>query len=547
MNKSEELNQLAKDAALAAISAMAAQPTSLISYESRGVVAVIGSDADAQIATIMKGKLQPHLISETKNGQAAIPSTRIRQRAIGIEGYLGNFTVTLTGASTNEAERLDDTETVHADLVLDLSVVPLLQMPLKPPGYVACGSGETELQAAVDELAMMTGTFEKPKYFDYDPSICAHGRSGITACTRCIDACPADAISSLAEKIEVNSHLCQGGGACATVCPSGAIRYVYPSVDDMLAMIRRMLKVYLDEEGQQPVVVFHSEEFGMPDSYATNMLPIAVEELGSVGIDVWLSALAYGARSVLLLDDGNIPAQVCTEIDQQLVTANEIISGMGYPAETVRRVDSQLQGHAEQSMMPVITPARHAGAGGKRQIVFMAIDALYEQAFNMLNRKLPAMVTLSAGSPFGAAGIDEKSCTLCMSCVSACPGKALQSGQDVPQLRFIESNCLQCGLCTLTCPEDAIWITPRLLFDREVRNRIVTLHEEEPFCCISCGKPFATKSVISNMLAKLEGHWMFTDERSKQRLKMCDDCRVVDVIQDDDMMGKGIDPGRITH
>ena len=552
MNKSEELNQLAKDAALAAISAMAAQPTSLISYESRGVVAVIGCDADAQIAAMMKGKLQPHLISEgknseRKNGHAGMPSTRIRQRAISIEGYLGNFTVTLTGASTNNEERLDDTESVHADLVLDLSAEPLLQMPIKPPGYVACGSGETELQAAVDELAMMTGTFEKPKYFDYDPSICAHGRSGITACTRCIDACPADAISSLAEKIEVNSHLCQGGGACATVCPSGAIRYLYPSVDDMLAIMRRMLKVYLDEGGQQPVVVFHSEEFGMPDSYATNMLPIAVEELGSVGIDVWLSALAYGAGSVLLLDDGNIPARVCKEIDQQLVTANEIISGMGYPAETVRRVDSQLQGHAEQAMMPVITPARHAGAGGKRQILFMAIDALYEHAFNTLNRQLPAMVTLSAGSPFGAAGIDEKSCTLCMSCVSACPGKALQSGQDVPQLRFIESNCLQCGLCTLTCPEDAIWITPRLLFDREARNRIVTLHEEEPFCCVSCGKPFATKSVISNMLEKLEGHWMFTDERSKQRLKMCDDCRVVDVIQDDDMMGKGIDPGRITH
>ena len=547
MNKSEELNQLAKDAALAAISAMAAQPTSLISYESRGVVAVIGSDADAQIATIMKGKLQPHLISETKNGQAAIPSTRIRQRAISIDGYLGNFTVTLTGVSTNDAERLDDTESVHADLVLDLSAAPLLQMPLKPPGYVACGSGETELQTAVDELAMMTGTFEKPKYFDYDPSICAHGRSGITACSRCIDACPADAISSLAEKIEVNSHLCQGGGACATVCPSGAIRYVYPSVEDMLAMMRRMLKVYLDEGGQQPVVVFHSEESGMPDSYPENMLPIAVEEVGSVGIDVWLSALAYGARSVLLLDDGNIPAQVSKEIDQQLVTANEIISGMGYPAETLRRVDSQSLDDAEQAMMPVIAPARHAGAGGKRQNVFMAIDALYEQAFQTMNKRLPAMVTLSAGSPFGTAGIDEKSCTLCMSCVSACPGKALQSGQDVPQLRFIESNCLQCGLCTRTCPEDAIWITPRLLFDREARNRIATLYEEEPFCCISCGKPFATKSVISNMMSKLEGHWMFTDERSKQRLKMCDDCRVADVVQDPEMMGKSIDPGRITH
>ena len=217
---------------------------------------------------------------------------------------------------------------------------------------------------------------------------------------------------------------------------------------------------------------------------------------------------------------------------------------MGYPSDVVQRVNRNLP---VQSMMPLTTPAKYAGAGGKRQTVFLAIDALYEQAFAAMNKSLPHMTALSAGSPFGTAEINDKACTLCMSCVSACPGKALQSGQDVPQVRFIESNCLQCGLCTSTCPEDAISITPRLLFNRESRNRTATLYEEEPFCCVSCGKPFASKSVISNMLAKLEGHWMFADERSKQRLKMCDDCRVVDVIQDDDMMGKGIDRGRVTH
>ena len=53
--------------------------------------------------------------------------------------------------------------------------------------------------------------------------------------------------------------------------------------------------------------------------------------------------------------------------------------------------------------------------------------------------------------------------------------------------------------------------------------------------------------MINNMMEKLKDHWMFTDERAKQRLMMCEDCRVVDVIQDDEMMGKGIDEGRITH
>ncbi len=57
------------------------------------------------------------------------------------------------------------------------------------------------------------------------------------------------------------------------------------------------------------------------------------------------------------------------------------------------------------------------------------------------------------------------------------------------------------------------------------------LNEEEPFCCIVCGKAFATGSVIEAMRTKLEGHWMFQDEASRRRLEMCDDCRVADIAR----------------
>ena len=37
------------------------------------------------------------------------------------------------------------------------------------------------------------------------------------------------------------------------------------------------------------------------------------------------------------------------------------------------------------------------------------------------------------------------------------------------------------------------------------------LKEEEPFCCISCGKAFGVKSTIERIVEKLEGkHWMYT-------------------------------------
>ena len=102
-------------------------------------------------------------------------------------------------------------------------------------------------------------------------------------------------------------------------------------------------------------------------------------------------------------------------------------------------------------------------------------------------------VALPAQAPFGEAIIDAAACTLCMACVGACPGRALQDGsnREVPEVFFIESNCLQCGACVQTCPEDAVRLAPRLLFDSEIRNRARALNRDTPFACISCGKPFA--------------------------------------------------------
>ena len=90
---------------------------------------------------------------------------------------------------------------------------------------------------------------------------------------------------------------------------------------------------------------------------------------------------------------------------------------------------------------------------------------------------------------------------------------------------------MQCGLCESACPEDAIALQPRMLFDTDARQRARVLHEEEPFKCIVCGRPFATASMIDRMMGKLQGHWMFQDEAATRRLKMCENCRIVDVAR----------------
>jgi Fe-S-cluster-containing hydrogenase component 2 len=115
-----------------------------------------------------------------------------------------------------------------------------------------------------------------------------------------------------------------------------------------------------------------------------------------------------------------------------------------------------------------------------------------------------------------------------MSCVGACPKSALIDNPNKPQLSFIEKNCVQCGLCTETCPEHAITLVPQISFTEDV-NKPVVLNESIPFCCIRCSKPIGTLQMVESMLAKLAQHSAFSG--NLDRLRMCGDCRVVDIMQ----------------
>ncbi len=532
-------NLRAREAAQIALEKLKIQPTSLLEYQSSGRVAVIGGEQAIELAPRLNGALHPQVVLTGGVEEPGAPLVSVGGRSLAIDGYLGNFSIHLGEAGK------PNRESIKVDLIWDLSSEPVLDIPMKPPGYVCSDGSEEHVQEAVETLSNLVGVFQKPKYFNYDASICAHARSGITACTRCIDACPAQAITSLEEAIEVDPYLCQGGGVCTAVCPGGALTYAYPSMQDTLDQVRTLLHVYKESGGEHPVLAFFSEN-ELPDEgridagssgeitrqIADNVLPMVVEELASTGLEVWFSALSYGAGHVVLVDRGSMAERVRKALQQQIAIAQEILQGMGYPLDAIQLLPySSGEQHSEISM-PVIEAAAFSAAGGKRQTLFMAIDHLYAQSLH----KKP-MINLAAGAPFGAATVDSERCTLCLSCVSACPGKALQSGHDAPQIHFIESNCLQCGICTRTCPEDAIWISPRLLFDREARSTTRLLYEEEPFCCVACGKPFASRSMIENMQKKLAQHPMFQSRRARERLLMCDECRVVDVVQDADAMG----------
>jgi len=522
------INSQARAAALAVARAAVAEPVGKISYQSAGKLLVIGTETAIETALAALGNFTNISTTGlvTGNGSAA-PL---------LSGYLGHFELLVAAA-----------EPRVYDLVLDLGSAPLLQAEVPPPGYFAPGEDPVAMRAALDELPELTGEFEKPQYFSYDASICAHGRSGITACTRCLQACPTDAITSLGNTIEVDPNLCQGAGSCATACPTGAITYSYPRLSDSLDRLRALLKTYRENGGADAVLLFHDGAAGRDVVAAVaaqlpgHVLPVEVEELGSVGMDTWLSALAYGAAGVVLLGTSRLPRAVEHEIQAQLGTAWALLAGMGYSPDALlytRDRGAELLALLENmSMLSNPKPAGFAGLNEKRTVIRLAVDHLFASA----TAQTRPLVSLPAGAPFGEVLLDKTRCTLCLACVSQCPASALSAGDEAPQLGFIEANCVQCGLCCRSCPEDAIAITPRYLYDFPTRNTRRILFEEEPFACVVCGKPFATRQMIEKIIGKMKGHPMFQGPQL-ERLKMCEDCRVKAMVDSDDG-DKPISPG----
>jgi ferredoxin len=212
-----------------------------------------------------------------------------------------------------------------------------------------------------------------------------------------------------------------------------------------------------------------------------------------------------------------------------MATAEPILAGLGFGGRriaTIETDDPDLLGVALREIdltEAAQQPANFMPVGGKRDILRFALRELHRVA------PTPAdVIALPDGAPFGAVTVNVEGCTLCLSCVSACPTGALSDDPERPMLRFTEDACVQCGLCKATCPEKVITLTPQIDF-RAATARSRTLKEEEPALCIRCQKPFGVKSSVDRVAAKLEGrHWMYTNAGKRlDVIRMCADCRVI--------------------
>jgi ferredoxin len=552
-----------KDAAaagpkMAALLAAAAEPmpeTALTSLESQGVVLIYGRDERAiEAGALLQDKLDVTVLL-TKPGAITPPRVTDFPVAKGTiraaKGHLGAFELQVDDfAQPQPSSRralvfgpARSGATSHCDILLDLSGgVPLFPAHLRD-GYLRADPDDAAgVLRAVLRAGGLTGTFDKPRYITFTADICAHSRSRIVGCRRCLDLCPTGAIAPAGDHVAIDAQICAGCGQCAAACPTGAAAYAFPPADALMRRLRTLLTVYREAGGEKPILLLHDDAHGVAlidalarhgDGLPANVLPLAVNEITQVGLETIAAAFAYGAAAVRFLLRAR-PRHDVTGLTKSLALAEPILAGLGFgPGRvgTIETDDPDALGVAlrvQDSADPVPRPASFIPHGMKRDVLRLTLRELHHVA------PVPVdVVALPEGAPFGKIEVDVAGCTLCLACVSACPTGALIDDPEKPKLSFVEDACVQCGLCKATCPEKVITLVPQLDF-RAATASARLIKEEEPFHCIQCGKPFGTKSTIERVTAKLEAnrHWMFAGTGRLDVLKMCADCRAIAVTED---------------
>jgi ferredoxin len=539
---------------MAALLAAASEPAPafpFVTLSSEGVILIYGRD---EVAVEAGRLLADHLdvtVMITEPPQITPPATRsfpIVQGTIrNAKGHLGAFELTVDDFAAPRPSSRDalifeasrNGLTSRCDIVLDLSGgTPLFPAHDLRDGYLRADPRDpAAMLRAVLRARDLVGSFDKPKYVKFTAEICVHSRSKLTGCHRCLDLCPSGAITPDGDHVKINAEVCAGCGQCAAACPTGAATYALPPADTLLHKLRAMLLSYREAGGTNAVVLFHDSQHGIAlidalarhgDGLPANVLPFAVNEVTQVGLEAIAASFAYGAAAIRFLLRAR-PLHDIAGLSQTLAMADAIVSGLGFSgdrASTIETDDPDVLGNVLRAIEPspaVEGPATFKTVGKRRDLLRFSLHELHRVA------PVPSdVIALPEGAPLGTISVNVDGCTLCLSCVSACPTGALRDDPERPVLKFVEDACVQCGLCQSTCPEKVITLKPQIDF-HAARAPARIIKEEEPALCIRCNKPFGVKSTIEKIAANLEGrHWMYpAGDKRLDVVRMCADCRVV--------------------
>jgi ferredoxin len=369
---------------------------------------------------------------------------------------------------------------------------------------------------------------------------CLNQRYRQAGCTRCAAGCPVSAIALDNGTPRLDLEACINCGACLAACPTGVFSQHIVS-EGILAQVAAQIS------GAAPLTItclLH------PDPATSQASPDQIIRhsrcLAGLGVDHLLALSQDGGRE-LWLDDSPCAACPLGSVRGQIVAAveagNALLNGFGRPARIA--LTSQIPAGVPKAKVrrpsvqtvPKSLTRRGIFTSLKR---FAETTASQDEAGQPPGKNLPAarvrllehvqswdaamdgVVTVNK-TPFASPRIDKGACTACGLCVQLCPTGALlfrstaaRSGPGERSARAARfrgagewslslqpARCIDCGICAVACPEDAVSYGEVLPAAALASNDDHPLVAGTLTACSSCGVATAVRAGDQQPLCSL--------------------------------------------
>ena len=396
-----------KAAALIAAAGEDTPPIALVTLESRGVALIYGRDeaaievgrrlADRLDITVLLTK--PGDVTPRHSNEFPVLKGSVRNA----RGHLGQFELTIDDyafPAPSSRRRLEfgvprNGAVSTCDIVLDISGGrPLFPAHELRPGYLCADPRDrAAVEKMIADAGHLVGTFDKPRFIQFDESLCAHSRSGITGCTRCLDLCPTGAITPNGNAVAIDPAVCAGCGSCAAACPTGAASYALPAADVLMRRLRTLVQAYRKAGGINAVVLFHDGDHGEPlidalarfgDGLPANVLPVRVNEVTQVGPEAIAALFAYGAAGAALLTRAK-PSHDPLGLRRVVETSGTIVAALGFGDGLVRIIETD-----DPDQLLAMLDAAPAGVATRKPATLRSARRQARPARNRFSRTAPS-------------------------------------------------------------------------------------------------------------------------------------------------------------
>lgn len=340
-------------------------------------------------------------------------------------------------------------------------------------------------------------------YPEFRASRCTRYRFRYSACSRCLDACPHEAIALSDEGAKLDPGRCRNCALCVSACLTGAwASGVFKPIDLLRQAIQRETFGFAcapSDAGADAVVpCLGALDGGMLAYLARRKIPVTLHGSGHC------AECAHGARGA---------AQLALNLDALALlkegAGDPEWTGVALPGDEMpgrpapervaagrRQLFRRLVGRGVDEM------ARAAGADAPPPVPDKAIRA---GAYASTERRelLQIVCERKDGKPFTVRGhaalplmrlVLRPGCTACEACFRACPTGALQIVENPADwaLTFQADRCVACEVCLEVCQPRALDAEPE--FDARPERPARTLHSLVKQRCERCDRFFVSSA-----------------------------------------------------